>query len=111
MDSPSHISAQLIQGFFTRYPQEAAAELHHLPIEEIQRLLRQVSILDAVEVFMRLSPQMAVETLERMEDRFFAELFSKIDLMHGAALLARMEPGKVSDRLALLPHRIVKELK
>jgi magnesium transporter len=110
-DSPSQISTQLIQGFFSRYPQEAAEALHHLPIEEIQHQLSQASITEAAEVFMRLSPQIAAETIERMEDGFFAELFSKIDPMQGAALLARLDTGKVTDQLALLPQRIAKEYK
>lgn len=111
VDSPSQISAQLIQDFFSRHPQEAATELHHLPIAEVQRLLRQVPISEAAEVFMRLSPQTAVETIERMEGGFFTELFRKIDLMHGASLLARMDPGKISEQLALLPPGIAKEFK
>lgn len=111
VDSPSQISAQLIQDFFSRHPQEAATELNHLPIAEIQRLLRQVPISEAAEVFMRLSPQTAVETIERMEGGFFTELFRKIDLMHGASLLARMDPGKISEQLALLPPGIAKEFK
>ena len=108
VDSPSRISAQLIQSFFTHYPQEAAVALHHFPINEIQRLLEQAPVPEAAEVFTRLNPQLAVEVLEDMADGFFAELFSRIDLTHAAALLARMDSGKVSAQLALLPTRVAK---
>ena len=110
-DKQIDISTQLVQEFFVRYPQEAAVELPNMPIKEIQQLLEKLPISVAADVLTRLNPQLAAEVLEGMEDTFFPKLFSEIDLMHGAALLARLDPDTKSSRLTLLPPRVAKELK
>ena len=110
-ESFSNISGQLINDFFRRYPEEAASELNRLPVKEIQRFLSQVPYTDAAAVFVRLNPDTAVEVIEGMEDDFFTRIFSEIDLMHGAALLSRMDRKTVSKRLELLSPKIAQEFK
>lgn len=105
-----NISTQMVQEFFTRYPQEASVELSNLPANDVESLLTQVPVPVATDVFTRLTPQLAAEVLDGMESTFFSTLFSKIDLMHGAALLARLNPESTSRRLASLPPRVAKEL-
>lgn len=110
MDNESKVATEaLIQGLFQLYPGEAAKILNQLPQEESLRILEHIPVSFSVLVFERLDPDIAAGLIEEMDAEYFRQLFALVNITWGAALLSRLVPEKVRDRLSLLPKRISKE--
>ncbi len=99
----------LIHGFFKRYPSESAGHLNALPVNEVLRLLQTEKVSVAAKVFIHLNPDVADKVLSGMKDLFFMGLFSELDPVQGAVILARLDKTLIQKRLALLPENLAKE--
>lgn len=101
----------LIHGFFDLFPMEAALTIDAFPVETIIQYIKQMPAGTAREIFIRLTPDKAVEVLKQMDMDLFTQLFSNINSHSGARLLSRLAPEEVNQRLALLPAMLRRELK
>ncbi len=106
-----HAAQILTQHFLERHPNESAAVLTNLPPQETLRLLKAESLPQAVEVFIRLNLDVAVQVIEHMDEETFIQFFSLINPVRGAALLARLNTEDIEKWLKLLPATIASELK
>jgi magnesium transporter len=96
---------ELVRGFLTRYPREAAGELERLPVTGILDLVNRIPPAAAANLVAGLHRHTAVEVLSAMTDERFVHVFGEIDLMEGTALLSRMDKEELSRRLDQLPAR------
>ena len=101
----------LIEGFFQRYPDEAAGALADLPEADVLPLLARQPHSGAAAVFARLNPDAAVRLGEEMDGELFARLFTAMDPLHAASLLARMDGELCRERLKALPRDLGRELR
>jgi magnesium transporter len=105
----SSATRALVGGYFQNYPGEAARLLNNLPLEEALRLIQAEPVSTAVEVIVRLNPDIAMQIIDGMEDEFFRQFSTAIDPARGAALLAGLDKERFQARLALLPPTVAKE--
>lgn len=101
----------LIHGFFDLFPMEAALTIDTFPVETIIKYLKEMREDNAKEIFTRLTPDKAVEVMEKMDQELFVQIFSNINSHLGARLLSRLQQNKVEERLSLLPSMLRRELK
>lgn len=99
----------LVHGFLQTYPGEAASHLNKLPVEQILHLLQAESIPVAAKVLLRLNPDIAAGLIEFMDDKLFSDIFTTLDPVRGANLLARLDGEMTNKRLAVLPEHLAKE--
>ena len=105
-----HAAQTLTQNFLHRHPNDSAQALVDLPPEEILRLLEQEPIHQAIEVFIRLNLDTAIQIVHCMSEETFTHFFSTINPIRGAALLSRLDEDEKESRLQLLPQATAHEI-
>ena len=81
------IDNALCQVFFTRYPADAVRQLEQLPTEEVARILVTQPLEKTMNIWMRLSPQLAARILEQIPVSYAGALMKEIDPNLGAGIL------------------------
>lgn len=101
----------LIQRFFQLYPGEAARLLDTFSVEEIVNYLQTQKITRSAQIFAHLNPDIAASLIGHMDDQFFSQLFTIIDVLLASRLLARLDKEIVEKKLFLLPANIALEIR
>jgi magnesium transporter len=101
----------LIQGFFQLYPEEAARILNQFSTDQILVYLQNEPIARALQIFLRLNPELAAGLIEKMDENLFIRLCDLLDPSHIARLLARIDEEIVKDRILLMAVPLANEVK
>jgi len=109
--SSTHAFEALVDNFFALYPGEAAQQLEALDLEEVIRLVHKAPFERAVTLFANLTPDLAVQVLEKMDDMAAVGMLSSLDPMYSAPLLARVENETRDRYLAYLDPASARELR
>jgi magnesium transporter len=104
------IEAALREGYFLRYPKDAAHTLDGLPIEVIIGYLKELPIENARKIFFRLNADTVTQLLLKIDDPLFVNLFTKINTHKAARLLSRLESDHINRKLQLLPDIVSREI-
>ena len=101
----------LSHGLCELYPEEAALAVSELPAEEgLAALTFQPPEIGA-EIFALLNPDFAVGVTKLMDEEVFRAFFTRIDPIHAAVLLSRIDDDEQSARLRSLPKESANELR
>ena len=101
----------LIKDFFQEYPKSAALTLDAFPISKILAYLNNLPEGPAREVFSHLNPEVASETLEKMDDKLFLLIFSNINTHLGSRILSRLTENDIQQKLMMLPEVQAREMR
>jgi magnesium transporter len=110
-DGAERAEAALTQGFLERYPAEAARAIDNLAQREVIRLFQSMPLASATAVFQRMTPDLAAQTLELIDDRLAGQIIPALDPSQAAALLARIDEQPRDRLLNGLESSIAKELR
>jgi len=100
----------LVDAYAELYPEEMARSLELRRPEEISAILDKQPIHRAAVIFQRLLPDVAVATLEAIDEDTFRDLMPVLDPAKVAELLARLDPDTLASRLAALDAKLAHEL-
>jgi magnesium transporter len=110
-DGAERAEAALTQGFLERYPAEAARAIDNLAQREVIRLFQSMPLASATAVFQRMTPDLAAQTLELIDERLAGQIIPALDPAQAAALLARIDEQPRNRLLNGLESSIAKELR
>ncbi len=106
----SAIENALREGYFSRYPKDAAHTLDNFSTDVILSYLRDLPIEVARKIFFKLNADTVTQLISKIEDELFIKLFVKINTHKGARLLSRLDQSMINRKLALLPDIISREI-
>ncbi len=105
------LAHRLGQEFQRLYPGQAAAELEHLPMEEVVRFLAEIPPQEAAGLLSQLSLDAAGRAAARMGRSEAAKIIGALDPPAAARLLARLEEGPRDELLVCLNPKDAAELR
>ena len=101
----------LVQDFFHLYPGEIAKQLEALPVNETIRLLKSQAAGIILSVFRRLTPELAAQVIEKMDDTIVRQILIETEPHYVAEVLSRLDIQVRDRHLKLLDPGIEKELR
>jgi len=101
----------LLERYLQTFPDEAARELEHLPLQDVVGLLQSHAAPVAGRALQQLTPDLGAEALGGLEADAFRGLMRTLDPVRAASLLTRLDADKREERLSLLEPADVKELR
>ena len=104
------IENKLRDAYFVRFPKEAAHSLDNIPVETLQKYLKNIPAENARAIFFLLSYSTIVDLLEIMDDAFYESMFINVDTHLAARIFSRMEKNLVDKKIALLPKLVSREI-
>ena len=100
------IDNALYLAFFSRYPADAVRQLEQLSTEDVALIMANQPLEKTLNIWMRLSPQLAARIIEQMPVSYAGALMREIDPNRGAGILLAI--GDVDKRneiiAATAPH-------
>jgi magnesium transporter len=105
------LARRLGQAFERLYPDQAAAELERLPMEEVVRFLTGVPAREAAELLSHLSPDTAGRAVVGMGRSDAAKILGALDPPAAARLLARLDGGPRDELLGCMHTKDAAELR
>ncbi|MDT7829290.1 magnesium transporter [Pricia sp. S334] len=104
------IERTLLDEYFFKFPKDAARVLDAMPPETIINYLSAMPPEAAGSIFFRLNSETISECIPEMDDRMFVQFFAKGNTHRTARLLSRHDRAAVSEKLALLPDIVSREI-
>ncbi len=104
------IENKLRDAYFVRFPKEAAHSLDNIPVETLQKYLKNIPAENARAIFFLLSYSTIVDLLKIMDDAFYESMFINVDTHLAARIFSRMEKNIVDKKIALLPKLVSREI-
>jgi len=106
----SAVDQKLVGRYLQLYPGEVAGHLNRMPHNEILEILQSEQISVSSKVYLRLNVDIAAELVPLMDKNFFKDLFTSLDPVRGAIILARLEEENFKNQIAILPKDLAKEI-
>lgn len=110
MTSVNRLSRMLTRRFAALYPDELAALVETLPVEDMVALLRDSSDAEAIALFRRLRPDVAVDVLDTLPLETFGDIAVLLDPAWTASILARVDSDRRAELLSVLDRGLADEL-
>jgi magnesium transporter len=101
----------LTQGYFDRYPGEAARVIDNLPLREIVQLFQTLAEPSVVAVFQRMTTDVGAQVLASIDAKLAAHIVSTVNPSQAAALLARLDEPVRARLLDSVEPYVAKELR
>lgn len=99
----------LIHEYIRLYPAEAARRLEQMDKTDMVEVFESAPLGDLLEVIRRMNPDVIVPCIADMSDGLTRSVFSEIDPMNGALLLARLDENDRDGILSLLANYQARE--
>jgi magnesium transporter len=96
------LQQEIINGYISEFPREAAHTLNGYDTDEIIHYLLQQPVPVQIEVLNGLSAQVAARVIENLTQDQFKEIFDRADTYTSAKLLSRTNPNFYNEKLATL---------